>query len=136
MSELITSEIKTFVRFYYPGALFAEDETVCVDSFNPETLELPDGAYAFQSYKIETMTTVVDGVEFKKSNPPFNVSKMYYPNGSMLSLDEIGTQFGKDSIIYKNVSGNGYLYAVKTRCGNYQFFNPEKDAILIKEPTE
>lgn len=132
MDTKINSEIKTYVKFYYPGAFFAETEIVEIETFNPLSIIIPDGAYAFQSYKVKTLSVYIDGVLFTKRQPPFEKTKMHYPGGQVLTLQDIESEFGADSILYKNIKYNGYQYALKTRCGNYQFYDPDKD-IVYKE---
>ena len=130
MNESIKRETKTYVQYYYTGALLAETECSCVESFNPETIFVPNGAYAFQSWKIVISTVTVEGETFTQTSEPIEKTAMYYPGGKVWSLDDLASEFGEASILYNNVKGNGYRYAVETRCGNFQFFTLGKDVIL------
>jgi hypothetical protein len=126
----IEREVKTYVRFYSPGTLLAETTIITVDYFDPQTIDIPDGVYAFQSYKIEHLKTIVNGEVFTKSGEPFDQSPMYYPGGQLLTLADIQAEYGEDSIMYLNVEGNGYKLAVRCITGNCQFFSHEHDVIL------
>jgi len=127
---MINREVVQYVEILYPGALLAEDETKVVQDFDPQKFEIPENAYAFKGYKRKKFSTTVEGEAFCKYGPSFDETGYFYPGGILYTLEDIATEWGTDSILYQNIKGNGYSFAVKHRAGGFMWFNPDKDMIL------
>lgn len=127
---MIQHETKSYVEFFFGGSFYAETNTVEWSGSDPQTIEVPEHAFGFRTYKVEIMMTVVEGVEFTKRSKQLDRSGMFYPGGRMVSLEDIRAQHGERSILYQNIKGNGYTAAVEDRFGGYHFYDIGKDHIL------
>ena len=124
-------ETKTYIEYSYPGALFSEYETKVVKSRSPKTHKIPEGAFAFQYFDQTSKTVKVGGepqVVFGKRK---NVSKTYYPDGKLYTIDDLKKDDSGDfSILISNMKCNDWPVVIRTRRGNYQPFDEKKDELL------
>jgi hypothetical protein len=117
-----------YVKFFFPGSFFSEEESKKVDSWEINGLELPPYAFAFQFYTIRTQKSTLEDGRTKEFSEQIDESSVYYPNGVVYTADEIKDEFGDDSILYSNVIINNKK-AIRTQQGNFQFFDPKKHKI-------
>ncbi len=104
---------KHYVRLLYPGIFFPEERVLEVVAPRPEFVpaeQLP------KCYAFEFFTRDSDG---DLLGPEKNKTGVYYRQGAIYNEARLAMEYGKESIIYKNVIGNGYKRAVRTHFGNY-----------------
>ena len=114
---------KYYAEFLFPGLLFSESEHIELKSHNPnEALKkMPESAFAFELYDIETRQGILENGEHIKNDKTVNQSGRFYPGGVLLTLEEIKSMDDKNhNILISNMEGNGWNTVVKTRAGNYQ----------------
>ena len=118
--------IKTFVRYWYGGLLFAEDSVAEVKERNPEEAckNAKPGAWAFQFFD-KTLANV-DGQELvgKEQN-----ESSRYLIGRKMTLDDVRREMPNEKILIGNMEGNGYKSILKTRGG--QAFPIHKGDIVL-----
>lgn len=123
---------ETYVEIWYPGIIFAENDTVKVNHRSPtEIAEKYPDSYAFQFYDINSTTVVVDGKSSTVKGYRKNISPLYYPGGKICTKIDIASEFGESSILYSNMDSNKWDTIVKTRCGNYQEFNDKCEVFNV-----
>jgi|SRR5208282_2821641 len=126
---------KMYVEILYPGILFSEEDAHEVKSRNPMAIAkgLKAAAFAFRFYdQVETEVTV--GGETKTvASKERNKSGIYYPDGQIFNLEEVKKlKPAKEySILASNMEINKWPIVVKTRCGNWQPFDPAKDEVIL-----
>ncbi len=124
---------KTYVHFLSPGSFFPEESEIEVTDRDVDTLEIPNGCFAFNFFDIVEVTCQDDmGKVIKTHSNPLNESSRYYVNGTIMTKEEIGTQEGFDSILFRNMESNGWEEIVKCKTGNFQPFN-EGDSIVVRK---
>lgn len=112
--------LKHYVEFLLPGAFFPEDETREVANRIPAHLsKIPESTYALSFFDVEEQETesgeVLHGRAKNRSLTIF-FGRVYTPS-------QIAKLEGKDSILYRNVVGNGFRHGIKCVAGNWQAFN-------------
>lgn len=119
-----------FIRFFSPGMIVANTKMVRVDGGrpDPETVEFPDGAYAFEIVEQDVVTDGDD--EFLGASK--SIGPVYYhPDSKIETLDEVRQNHPDETILISNMETNGYDRIVFSRDGHWaQFFDPDKAAIL------
>lgn len=119
------SETKHYVTFFYPGAFFAEESTVAVDSRDPAAVAVPETAFAFEFFDREEAD--VNGEVLRGA--PKNRSGRYYPGGRLMDVADILVFEPNNSILVANMQANQWEHVVRTRAGNYQPFK-ENDVLV------
>lgn len=124
-------ETKTYIEYLYPGSFFSEEETKVVKNRSPKTHKIPNGVFAFRYFDQTSKTVRVGGnpqVVFGKRK---NISKTYYPDGTLCTISDLKLDNSQDfSILISNMECNDWPVVVRTRRGNYQPFDEKKDEIL------
>jgi hypothetical protein len=122
---------KYYVTFYMPGIICAEYWDKDIDSPDPNMVEWPKNAYAFNLYEQENIIDdngkVFEG-ESKKLGPMY-----YHPDSKIETLSQLKKSHPNDKILINNVESNGYKNVIWTRWNNWpQMFNDKEYEILIK----
>lgn len=124
---------KHFITYMYPGLIMGESENKAIDS-RPALadVELPRGAFAFRFFdKVYVGATDDEGNKFERLvEGCANESKTFYPGGETFTLEQVKKWEGDFKILISNMEGNDYPVVVKTRCGNIQPFDSEKQELL------
>jgi hypothetical protein len=124
--------IKHYVRELSQGAFVSETDSHSIIS--QSEYEPPKRAYAFQFYD----KTVIekDGEDFYGKE--INTSKWHYINARILSLEDIGKEYGASSILHQNVALNGYSFAIENRFHSFQsaMLETKDEIVLVTLPEE
>jgi hypothetical protein len=127
----VHGETKTYVKIYYPGILFSEDEVVEVDHRDGEKIAKKyKNAYAFRFYDQAREDVVIDGCTQTVFGEERNSGKTCYPGGEVLTLADVKRLPGDYKILIGNMKCNGYKKVVRSRLGNFQPFDDAKDEIV------
>ena len=120
----------TYVRLYYPGSFFAEDDVVKVTKREPKKIAKKyPRTFAFYFFDLVEKEITVGGETKTVASKERNQSPKYYPNGILYDKKKLAELEGKDSILYHNIFGNGYAAGVKCRTGNWQAL--EKGDVIL-----
>lgn len=120
-----------FVTFYSPGTLFSEDTTKPIDSWDVEkakkmskgiTERYNQKPFCFVFSTRERTDTDLDSKVVK-------TSAKHYLGGRVMTIDEIESELGKDSILAGNMRCNNWKKAIKCPAGNFQPF--EKGDVIV-----
>lgn len=133
METQISGETKTYCEILYPGLLFSEDETIEVKSRDAHDIaKRYKNAFAFRFYDQARTKVELDGKTQTVYGKRRNESKLYYPDGKTFTVKEIKSQLGEKehSILISNMECNGWGKVVRTRMGNFQPFDSNKDKII------
>lgn len=103
--------IQTYVMALYPGFIVSETSEEQVSSRDPYSFKMPKHAFGFRFFDKE----ILEGVMGKTYGEPHNFSGWYY-KGTVRSIEQVKDQ-ESDSILYSNMSGNGYKRIVDTEAG-------------------
>lgn len=114
---------KHFIEFYYPGSFFPETSVLEIKS-RKDKLDIPKQCYGYMFFDIEEIETKGEKLTGNRKNQ----SGMTFI-GQKYTVEEIKKEFPDNRILISNIENNGYLFAVKTRCGNWQPVG-KKDKVL------
>lgn len=120
---------KTFVSFYFPGALVSETMEKEVKNRDIKKLKIPDGAFAFCFYDI--FETVHTNMTLQSGHK--NHSKIYYPEARVMSLKDVKKEVSNPDILIRNMKTNKWPRVIRCRTGNFQPYYPKNCIILPKE---
>jgi hypothetical protein len=120
---------KYYVTFYTPGILFAENWNKDIEIPDPNIVEWPKNAYAFDLYEQEN---VIDDNGKIFEGKPKKIGPMYYhPDSKIETLSQLKKSHPNDKILINNVESNGYKKVIWTRWNNWpQMFDDKEYEIL------
>ncbi len=131
MKTEVQGETKTYVKVYYPGIIFSEDEVVEVGNRDVKKVAKKyKNAYAFRFFDQARADVKIDGQTKKVFGEERNGSKTYYPGGEVLTLADVKRLDGDHKILISNMECNGYKKVVRSRVGNFQPFDDKKDEVI------
>lgn len=121
---------ETFVELLYPGFLMPETGFDKVESRDPQAVadKYPD-AYCFQFCDQTSKEITVDGETKRVSGKRKNLSPKYYPNGLVLTVEDLRKMPGDYRILITNMECNNWPKVVRCRTNNFQPFE-EGDVVL------
>lgn len=111
-----------YVEFLYPGVLFNETSLSPRETDKPQSIKIPEGAYAFRFCERTEGKIKGEEVIGKWQYDP----KTYYARGGkVFTLAEVkaGAISGDCNILISNMECNGYDRVIKTNRGNVQPFD-------------
>ncbi len=120
-----------YVEMFFPYGLIPESRKEKVESINPNEIKVPDDCYAFRfvertekEFNGELLTSY-----FKQ------VTGMYYPDGEVLTLDEIKRLYKEEPTtwlrnVISNMETNNIKKVVKGRFNIFVKFNEGLDHII------
>lgn len=113
---------KYYVEFLFPGLLFSESENVQLKDHDPEEAlsKMPQGAFAFVLYDVESRQGRLEDGEIITNEKTVNRSGRFYPEGVLVTLEEVKSMGERYSILASNMECNNWNPVVRTRVGNYQ----------------
>src|SRR3954453_2705992 len=96
-----------FVVYLAHGSPSRSEEHMMVAP-NPYSLELPDNFYGFRFFEM---------VKFhhRTGREKFNYSGVYYPQGRLMSIEDVIPEEGEDSPLVKTMRQSGWKRVVRTR---------------------
>lgn len=124
--------IKHFITYRYPGLIVGESSTEEIGHRVASDVEPPEGAFAFQFFdKIYVSATDDEGNKFERLvEDGANRSKSYYPGGEVFTVEQVKEWEGDWKILISNMEINKMPKVVRTRRGNVQSFDPERQELL------
>ncbi len=116
-------EVKHYAKIYYPGAFVSESSVKEIDKRDISVVKLRKSMLGVELYDVVTMKADYKGkkITFKSEN----IDNEYFPIGKVVTLEEVGKEYGTNSTAYLNLSHNGYEYALKTAGGRMVFLDKE-----------
>lgn len=128
MSEKDSVKItkKTYVEFFYPGAFVSTTGSLEVTDRDGD-FDIPKWAYAWRYYDKEKI--VRNGKTYKSGR--LNISGLVYPEGEVLSADDVRQYLPNNHILLCNMKTNGWRNVIRTPIG--QFFPFEADDTVLCE---
>ena len=120
--------IKHYVEFYSPGSFFPETSVREIKS-RKFPLTIPKSCYGYHFFDMEQIEKNGEILNGKRKN---NSGMTYF--GKEYSIEELERDFPKEKILIRNIKGNGYLAAVKTRRGNWQGLT-KRDKVINENQT-
>jgi len=116
-----------YAEFLYPGIIVSETslkEITREQYLNPTTIVIPKGSFGF---RVMHRNEVIEEGDVLKGL--YKDTSGWFYAGRKMSMAEVEIEYGKDSILYRNMEGNGYDFVVKTECGQ-GFPLHEKDTVI------
>jgi hypothetical protein len=123
----IKTTVKHYAKFLYPGSLFPEEQSVEIPSLDAN-LDLPQGAFAYSLYSVETKETEVDGETFVKDKI-IKKDGVCYIDAVIYTADTL-PDTSDLQILRSNMQANGYAAVVHCNRGNWQPFDESVDKIV------
>ena len=123
--------MKTYARYFSPGAFFSETEVKEVDPIAPEQDALrraPEHAFCFVLFEKEDGPPPEVGPEWSVSPKEINVTSRRYIGGTLFHIDEIDPL--NNRILLVNAKNNHWDWMIKCRTGNWQPFDPTTEVVL------
>lgn len=125
-------EIQHYVEWLYPGAFYPEESVERVESRDLNGLKIPDGVFAFRFYDAKVTHVESEIGEVKLPTEYINKTGRYYPDGRLMTLEEVAAEVPNSNILQGNMRINGWDPVVRARAGNFQPFN-DGDVIFDME---
>ena len=110
---------KTFVEFYFPGLIFANNSIREVKDRNIKNLKVPKNAFGFRFFDIFQTTVLLDGKKHTLKSERLKISPMYYYGGRVMTLAEVKREMGNEKILIANMENNDIERVVKSNTGGY-----------------
>ena len=115
--------IQTYAMVLYPGIIVSDTSEKQVSSRDPNKFKMPKHAFGFRFFDKE----ILEGVTGKTYGTPHNFSGWHY-KGTVRTIEQVKEQ-EPDSILYRNMKGNGYNRIVDTEAG--QCIPMEDDDMIV-----
>lgn len=130
----MTEKKFTYVRVFYPGVLFAEDDTFKVGRRSPQRIARKyKNCFSFYFFDRIEKPTKVGGQKKVVTTSELNKSPHYFPNGELFTVEKLKKLTGDYKILISNMEINNWPVVVKTRCGNFQPFEKKDKILVIKD---
>lgn len=112
------SNIKHFVKFFYPGSFMSEESIEEINDRND--IEVPKYAFCYQFFD------EIGGETINKTG------RYYF--GEVLNIEQVKTlnTDGKLDILIANMGYNNWDQVIKTRAGNYQPFEDNDKCVSLQ----
>lgn len=120
--QAVESSTKWYVEFLHPGSFYPEESRIEIASQGAQ-FDIPESAYAYTIYSVETRTTTVESEVFEKKIRTTIPGRVYI-GGEVLTLDDL-PDTSEFSILRGNMRSNNYERVIRCRTGNYQPFTAE-----------
>ncbi len=124
---LMSAGKKTYAIFLFPRLQSVKE----VQGRELNELEIPEHCFAVQFFDKVTAELVIDGTVVQTSSDRINESGRSYINATILNLDEVAAQHGRDSLIFRNMEMNKWKQAVECVGGNVQSFNKDDSVVSV-----
>lgn len=128
-----TGVVTTMYMAQLTQSVIGVDESavdVAVDNPQQDAQDASMHVFAFYYYKLTHFTAVVDGQVMFVTSDRHIISKRYFIDGRVLTIEEIRKMDGVTDLL-RTMESNGWKAVVRLRyCDKMMEFDPEKDEII------
>ena len=113
------------IEFNYPGSFYDESSSEVCGHNNPKKAIVPKGACSFRFFDRVTQNATLEDGTVKEDIQHKNKSSTYYPEATVLNIEDVKKLTGDYNILISNMEANQWDFVVRTRRGNFQLFEKE-----------